>query len=88
MKHSNKFDDKPVYEAFTVPKNTHWPILIAAAAFLFGFSVVWHIWWLAIIALLAVISFVIIRTTDDDTEYEISAAQIEKLDIGAKERFA
>ena len=88
MKHSNKFDNKPVYEAFTVPKNTHWPILIAAAAFLFGFSVVWHIWWLAIIALLAVISFVIIRTTDDDTEYEISAAQIEKLDIGAKERFA
>lgn len=87
MKHSPK-TESPIYEAFSVPKNSHWPIMIAGAAFLTGFGVVWHIWWLALIALLAAISFVIIRTTDDNTEYEISASQIEKLDMKAKERFA
>ena len=87
MKHSSK-TESPIYEAFSVPKNSHWPIMIAGAAFLTGFGVVWHIWWLALIALLAAISFVIIRTTDDNTEYEISASQIEKLDMKAKERFA
>jgi len=88
MKHRVKSDDKPVYEAFMVPKNSHWPIFIAGGAFFFGFSIVWHIWWLAILALLSVIAFVIIRTTEDDTEYEISAAQIEKLDTRAKESYA
>jgi len=88
MKHRAKSDDKPVYEAFMVPKNSHWPIFIAGGAFFFGFSIVWHIWWLAILALLSVIAFVIIRTTEDDTEYEISAAQIEKLDARAKESYA
>ncbi len=87
MKHSPK-SQQPIYEAFSVPKNSYWPIMIAGAAFLFGFSIVWHIWWLTIVALLAVISFIIIRTTDDNTEYEISASQIEKLDMKAKERFA
>lgn len=88
IKHKLKTEDKPVYEAFMVPNNSHWPIFISAGAFLFGFSIVWHVWWLAILALLAIITFVIIRTTDDDTEYQISAAQIEKLDEGARESYA
>lgn len=80
--------DKLVYEAFSVPKNTPWAFGIAGAALTFGFAAVWHILWLAIVALVAAISFVIIRTTSDNTEYEISAAEIERLDLQSKERFA
>ena len=87
-KHRTKTGDQPAYEAFSVPKNTPWAFSIAGAAFAFGFAAVWHILWLTLVALIAVISFVIIRTTSDNTEYEISAAEIEILDLQSKERFA
>jgi len=52
--------------------------VVAGLAFVIGFAVVWHIWWLALTAFVALIAALIIRLTDDDSEYVVSAKQIAK----------
>jgi cytochrome o ubiquinol oxidase subunit 1 len=79
---------EPEYEKITLPKNTGAGIIIAGFAFIFGFAAVWHIWWLAILSLLCAISSVIVRTTEEKTEYTISAAQVAKMEKESKERYA
>jgi len=56
-------------------------LIIATFAFLFGFAMIWHISWLAVVGLLGIIISVIIRTSDDDSEYVLKAAKIEKMEV-------
>ncbi len=78
----------PTYSDIELPKNSPMAIYIAASAFLFGFGLIWHIWWLACISLLAIISLVIIRSLDDEPEYVIKAAQLARLEASAHKRKA
>ncbi len=78
---------KPAYEAIRLPKNSGIGPLIGGFAFLLGFGLIWHIWWLAAISIIVVIVSVVVRASDDDTEYTISSAEIEKLDM-AKGNYA
>ncbi|MGI9028020.1 MAG: cytochrome o ubiquinol oxidase subunit I, partial [Candidatus Saccharimonadales bacterium] len=68
------------YVDIHMPKNSGMGIIIAAFVLIFGFAVIWHIWWLAIVGLLGAISCVIIRTSDDHTEYVITAEELRKHD--------
>jgi cytochrome o ubiquinol oxidase subunit 1 len=79
-KSEGAYTQKPEYQAIRLPKNTPFPMIIAACAFVFGFAVVWHIWWLAILGLLALITGIIIRTSNDETEYTVTAAKLAKLE--------
>ncbi len=78
---------KPVYEAIRLPKHSGIGPIIGGFAFLLGFALIWHMWWLAAISIVAVAVCVIIRSSDDNTEYTISSAEIEKLDL-AKGKYA
>jgi len=77
---------KPTYEDIVMPQNTGASIIIAAFALAFGFAMIWHIWWLAIVGLLGVILTLIIRATSDETEYTLTAAEIAKLEAGFSAR--
>jgi cytochrome o ubiquinol oxidase subunit 1 len=68
------------YHDIEMPKNTPKGLAIGVFAFLFGFAMVWYIWWLAILAALVLLSTVIARGSDDDTEYVISAAEVEQIE--------
>lgn len=74
-----KRGEKPTkkYEKITLPKNTGMGIYISAFAFAAGFALVWHVVWLAILGVAGTIACVIIRSFDEETEYELSAAQVE-----------
>lgn len=76
----------PVYHNIELPKNTGMGILIAGAAFIVGFGLIWHIWWLAIIGFVSVVALLVIRLTRDNTEYIVSAAQLEELDTVRRNR--
>ena len=41
---------------------------------------VWHIYWLAVLALIGAIVCVVIRTFDEHSEYEIPAAEVERME--------
>ncbi len=79
-KHSKKKAEKPKYEDIELPKNTPIPIVIAGFSIMFGFAVVWHIWWMVAIGLLGMIVTLIVRLTDDDIEYVIPAKEVERME--------
>lgn len=76
--------DERHYVDIELPKSTNAGLIIAGFAFLVGFGLVWHIWWLAILGLLGVVLSVIVRTTSDDTEYTITASELEKMDTALR----
>lgn len=62
---------EPHREEIAMPKNTGKGVVIAGFAFLIGFGIVWHIWWLAAIGLLGAIITVMARAFEEDTEHII-----------------
>lgn len=71
---------KPVYEDIHMPKNISAGIYIAGFAFLLGFGFVWDIIWLAVVGALGMVICVIIQTFKEETEYTLTAAEVEKLE--------
>lgn len=65
------------YKPIRVPKNTPLGLCIGSLAFLSGFGIIWHMWWLAALAFLGVIACIIIRSLDEQPERTISVAEIE-----------
>jgi cytochrome o ubiquinol oxidase subunit 1 len=80
MKHRKKKPEKPHYEPIHMPKNSGMGLYIAAFAFLFGFGLIWHMWWLALVGFIGALVFVIIRLSDDDIDYYIPVAEIKKIE--------
>ncbi len=75
------------YEDIQVPKNSGYGVYIAAMAFVIGFAVIWHIWWLAFVTLVVLVGLAIASTLRLETERTISAQEVattEKKLRGAK----
>jgi len=64
------------YKPIEMPRNSMTGIALGAMAFVLGFAVVWHIWWLAAFCLLGVIGTIIARSFATDTTRVIPAAEI------------
>lgn len=72
------------YQAITMPKNSAFGLIIGVTAGLLGFGLIWHMWWLAIVATLTIVLVVIHRTLNDDSEYTISADELYREDMAAR----
>jgi cytochrome o ubiquinol oxidase subunit 1 len=68
------------YVDIEMPKNTVCGLAIGALAFTFGFSMIWHIWWLASLGFLGLIATIIARSTNDHTHEIIPAAEVERIE--------
>jgi cytochrome o ubiquinol oxidase subunit 1 len=66
------------YEDIHLPKNSAKALVNGALAFGFGFAMIWYIWWLAGLCALGMLVTIIARACDDDTEYTLSAAEVER----------
>ena len=84
MKQSNTKQAIPEYKDIWLPKNSGAGIIIGLFAMTFGASVVWHMWWLAAISFVAVVITIIIKLTDDEPDYKLSAAKVAKHELQAK----
>jgi len=76
------------YQDILMPQNTPIGFIIGVLTFLCGFALVWYIWWLAILTAVAIIVLVIARAADDDTEYTIPAAEVERIENERYRRLA
>jgi cytochrome o ubiquinol oxidase subunit 1 len=47
-------------------------VFIAGSAFLLGFSMVWHLWWLVPVSAIAIVGLLIARSFEEETEYTIN----------------
>ena len=79
-KYGDEANLKIKYEDIHMPKNTSIGFLIAGASFIVGFSIVWHIFWLTILAMLGIIICIIVRSCDYDTEYRISKDEVIRIE--------
>ena len=70
----------PQYTDIALPKNSPLGIFIGVAAGLIGFGLIWHIWWLALLGLVAVITVLIYRLCQEDTEEIIPAAVVAQIE--------
>jgi cytochrome o ubiquinol oxidase subunit 1 len=77
------------YNDIVAPKNTGAGVIVASFAFIVGFALIWHIVWLALIGLAGIIITLIVRLSDDDTEYIIPADEIARSEaaIISKEQY-
>jgi cytochrome o ubiquinol oxidase subunit I len=63
-----------------LPDNTAAGVVIGLTAGVFGFAMVWHIWWLAIVAFLVILATFITRSFSDDDEHAVSAHDVATLE--------
>ena len=68
------------YHDILMPKNTAKGLINGALTFVFGFAMVWYIWWLAILSALGIIFTLIVRASDDDTEYIVPTDEVERIE--------
>ncbi|MGC8604511.1 MAG: cytochrome o ubiquinol oxidase subunit I [Desulfomonilaceae bacterium] len=68
------------YSDIETPKNSPHGFIIGALAFVFGFAMIWYVWWLAIMAALGILFTVIARSMDDDIHYIIPASEIARIE--------
>jgi cytochrome o ubiquinol oxidase subunit 1 len=69
---------QPEYEDIYLPKNTSLGVIIGAFAFVFGFAIVWHIFWILPIAFVGILSCIIVRSFQEETEYCITAEEVQR----------
>ena len=68
------------YEDIHMPKNSMVGVAMGAFAFVLGFAMIWHIWWLVAASGLAMWVAMIARSSDDDSEFKISAAEVKQIE--------
>lgn len=71
VKHS-KAERSGKFEPFYLPKNTPLGPIIAFAAFVASFALIWHIWWLVVVGLVALVGALLIRLNEEETEYLVT----------------
>jgi cytochrome o ubiquinol oxidase subunit 1 len=69
-----------VYHDIHMPSNTSAGFFIGMSALVFGFAMVWHIWWLAAVGLFAVAAIVIGRSFGEHDGYYIPAAKVKEIE--------
>jgi cytochrome o ubiquinol oxidase subunit 1 len=68
------------YVDIVLPKNTFLSAVIGGAGFVFGFSMVWYIWWLALLCLAVIFLAIVIRASQDDTDMVIPASEVKAIE--------
>ncbi len=71
------------YKDIMEPCNTSAGLFIGVFSLLFGFAMIWQIWWLAIFGVIGVIVTLIIRTSNDHIYKMISAEEVRREDLAA-----
>ncbi|MBS0635960.1 MAG: cbb3-type cytochrome c oxidase subunit I [Verrucomicrobia bacterium] len=68
------------YKEFHTPRNTGWGIYISLFAFIMSFGIVWHIYWLILLGLVAVVACIVILSFDEHMEYTLPVDEIKKIE--------
>jgi cytochrome o ubiquinol oxidase subunit I len=80
MKEAGLAKAEPPYEAIEMPRNTPTGVITAFFAVMFGFAAIWHIWWLVILGLLAVVVVAAAFGWSEDREQEITAREVAQIE--------
>jgi cytochrome o ubiquinol oxidase subunit 1 len=68
------------YVDIVLPKSTFIGPFIGGAGFIFGFAMVWYIWWLTFLCLAAIFLAIVVRASDDDSDYVMPASKVKAIE--------
>ena len=71
---------EPAYEPIEMPRNSPTGFVIAFFAVIAGFALIWHIWWMAILGLLAIAAIFLVFGWSENREREISADELARME--------
>lgn len=81
MKHSKEHPPKKRhYEDIHMPLNTPTGFYIGVLSFLFGFGLIWYMFWLSILSVIGIVVCLILRLAQKHTEYVVTGKEIEKIE--------
>nr|CBX79823.1 cytochrome-c oxidase [Erwinia amylovora ATCC BAA-2158] len=81
MKEKGEAYKRPAhYAEIHMPKNSGAGVVIAFFSLIFGFAAIWHIWWLVGLSFLGMIVSWIVKSFDEDVDYYVTVAEIEKIE--------
>ena len=81
MKQRGEYPHVPrEYKRIHMPKNTGVGVFIGAFSLVFGFAMIWYIWWLAIVSFLGIAGSMIFRSFQTDVDYYVEVEEIEKIE--------
>jgi len=80
MKHSKITTHAPHYEDIHMPKNTPMGLFIGVLSLVFGFAVVWYMFWLAGISFLGMVACLIFRVYEKHTDYYVTAEEVREIE--------
>lgn len=72
--------DIGAYQPIEMPRNSATGFMTAFFATMAGFSLIWHIWWMVIVSLVAAYAGFVWFAWRDKDEYTVPASEVEKLD--------
>jgi cytochrome o ubiquinol oxidase subunit I len=72
--------DEPAYADIELPRNSATGFVCAFFATFLGFSLIWHIWWLAAVSFLGAFATFVAFAWRDRTEYRIPAEEVARMD--------
>ncbi len=70
----------PDYDPIAVPLGSPTGFLVAFFAFFYGFAMIWHIWWLAMLSFVAALLCFVALAWRDHTEQEVPAEEVARRD--------
>ena len=71
---------EPAYEPIEMPRNSPTGFVIAFFAVIAGFALIWQIWWMAILGLLAIAAIFLAFGWSEDREREIPAGELARME--------
>jgi cytochrome o ubiquinol oxidase subunit I len=77
---SQQLATEPDYGPIEMPRNSPTGFITAFFATITGFALIWHIWWMAILGVIAAYVVFVVFAWRDVEEYEIPAAEVARLD--------
>ncbi|MEJ2408302.1 MAG: cbb3-type cytochrome c oxidase subunit I, partial [Novosphingobium sp.] len=76
------------FQPIHMPKNTEAGIVLGGIATVFGFAMIWHIWWLAGLTFAGLIGYAIFHTFNYNRDYFIPVDEVTATEAAALGQFA
>lgn len=77
-------EKKKPYHMIHMPSNTGMGFYIGALSFLFGFGMIWYMYWLALVSALGIVTCCIVFLFNKHREYDLSAKAVEAIEKGGQ----
>jgi cytochrome o ubiquinol oxidase subunit I len=85
-KHKREVKETKVCEPIHETANTSSGLVIALFALIFGFAMIWHIWWMVALGVFGIVLTVIIRNTSGDHEETITRSKVIEIEAEINKR--